>query len=102
MDPGEPPGRLTKPEQSPNPGNAHRIDAAGMRRRVMLAAGVAAVLMTGGLAAGTATARPGAAARPNIVFVLTDDLAWNLVQYLPQVRDLQARGTTFTDYVVTD
>ena len=40
--------------------------------------------------------------RPNIVFVLTDDLSWNLVKYLPQVRALQREGMTFTDYVVTD
>jgi arylsulfatase A-like enzyme len=42
------------------------------------------------------------AARPNIVFVLTDDLSWNLVQYMPHVKQLQARGTTFTNYLVTD
>jgi N-acetylglucosamine-6-sulfatase len=40
--------------------------------------------------------------RPNIVFVLTDDLSWNLVRFLPQVRALQREGMTFTDYVVTD
>src|SRR5205814_7881854 len=43
-----------------------------------------------------------AAARPNVVFVLTDDLAWNLVRYMPQVRQLQNDGLTFTDYTVTD
>src|SRR4051794_32131765 len=42
------------------------------------------------------------AARPNIVFVLTDDLAWNLVPYLPHVRALQQSGLTFTNYTVTD
>src|SRR5262249_44234597 len=36
------------------------------------------------------------------VFVLTDDLAWNLVQYLPQVQKLQSQGATFNDYIVTD
>jgi N-acetylglucosamine-6-sulfatase len=39
---------------------------------------------------------------PNIVFVLTDDLAWNLVQYMPNVKRMQARGRTFTRYFVTD
>jgi arylsulfatase A-like enzyme len=34
--------------------------------------------------------------------VLTDDLSWNLLQYLPQVRQLQREGSTFTDYTVTD
>jgi N-acetylglucosamine-6-sulfatase len=42
------------------------------------------------------------AAPPNIVFVLTDDLAWNLVQYMPHVQDLQSRGMTFSRYFVTD
>ncbi|MGC4769046.1 sulfatase family protein [Micromonospora sp. DT44] len=43
-----------------------------------------------------------ATASPNIIFVLVDDLAWNLVQYLPQVRQLQNEGATFTNYTVTD
>jgi arylsulfatase A-like enzyme len=50
---------------------------------------------------GGADARP-AAKRPNIVFVLTDDLDWNLVQYMPHVKQLQAQGTTFTNYLDTD
>src|SRR4051794_39222058 len=40
--------------------------------------------------------------RPNIVFVLTDDLSWNLVPYMPQVQQLQSEGMTFERYVVTD
>ena len=40
--------------------------------------------------------------RPNIVFVLTDDLAWNLVQYMPHVVEMQKRGATFANYFVTD
>jgi arylsulfatase A-like enzyme len=36
------------------------------------------------------------------VFVLTDDLAWNLVRYMPRVRALQRAGTTFANYTVTD
>jgi arylsulfatase A-like enzyme len=36
--------------------------------------------------------------RPNIVFVLTDDLSWNMMKYLPQVRKLQRKGTTFTNF----
>ena len=42
------------------------------------------------------------AAPPNIVFVLTDDLSWNLVRYMPHVQDLQRRGMTFSRYYVTD
>ncbi len=48
-----------------------------------------------------ATASP-ATKPPNIVFVLTDDLAWNLVHYMPNVQALQKRGLTFSDYYVTD
>ncbi len=42
------------------------------------------------------------APRPNIVFVLTDDLAWNLVQYMPHVLEMEKRGVTFVNYFVTD
>src|SRR6266516_3674952 len=72
-------------------------------RRLLLFASVAA---TGLLAAAAGThasaATAPAAPPPNVVFVLTDDLSWNLVQYLPQVRQLQADGLTFNDYTVTD
>jgi N-acetylglucosamine-6-sulfatase len=40
--------------------------------------------------------------RPNIVFILTDDLAWNLVQYMPRVLKMQKDGVTFTNAFVTD
>ncbi|HXX39971.1 MAG TPA: sulfatase [bacterium] len=40
--------------------------------------------------------------RPNIVFILTDDLSMDLVQYMPQVRKMQQEGVTFTNYFVTD
>jgi N-acetylglucosamine-6-sulfatase len=56
----------------------------------------AAVGSSGGQAA---SPRP---ARPNVVFVLTDDLAWNLVPYMPHVRQLQRQGLTFDHYFVTD
>jgi N-acetylglucosamine-6-sulfatase len=42
------------------------------------------------------------ASRPNIVFVLTDDLSSNLVDYMPHVRSMMQRGATFTSYFVTD
>jgi arylsulfatase A-like enzyme len=69
--------------------------------RVGLLTTLALLTLFGLTAAGGASARP-APQRPNIVFVLTDDLAWNLVQYMPHVQQLQAEGTTFTNYVVTD
>src|SRR5262249_55880147 len=33
--------------------------------------------------------------RPNIVFVLTDDLSMDLLRYMPQVKALERRGMTF-------
>jgi N-acetylglucosamine-6-sulfatase len=40
--------------------------------------------------------------RPNIVFVLTDDLAVNLVPYMPHVQKMQRDGVSFANYFVTD
>jgi N-acetylglucosamine-6-sulfatase len=40
--------------------------------------------------------------RPNVVFILTDDLAWNLVQFMPNVLKMQKEGVTFANYFVTD
>jgi N-acetylglucosamine-6-sulfatase len=52
---------------------------------------------------GTApTATPTGPGRPNIVFVLTDDLSMDLLPYMPQVRALQAQGMTFRNYFVSD
>jgi N-acetylglucosamine-6-sulfatase len=42
------------------------------------------------------------APRPNIVFVLTDDLSMNLVEHMPHVLQMQRDGVTFTNYFVTD
>ena len=40
--------------------------------------------------------------RPNFVFVLTDDLSWNLVRHMPQVRALEKAGSTMSKYYVVD
>ena len=40
--------------------------------------------------------------RPNFVFVLADDLSWDLVQYMPNVQQMQSDGATFTNYFVTN
>lgn len=42
------------------------------------------------------------ALHPNIVFILTDDLSWNLVQFMPHVQQMQRQGATFSNYYVTD
>jgi arylsulfatase A-like enzyme len=78
----------------------------------------AALLMTGGCTTrgpdtftlqavdgGTSTAD--AASKSNIIFVLADDLSWNLVENMPLTRlpalqRMMARGTTFSRYFVTD
>ncbi|MFI0411996.1 sulfatase [Actinomadura sp. 3N508] len=44
----------------------------------------------------------GAKARPNIVFVLTDDLSANLVEYMPHVKEMQRQGLTFGNYFVAN
>jgi len=41
-------------------------------------------------------------ARPNIVFVLTDDLTMNLLRFMPHVQAMRRQGLTFTDYFVSD
>jgi N-acetylglucosamine-6-sulfatase len=45
---------------------------------------------------------PAAGGRPNIVFVLTDDLSENLVRYMPHVLQMQRSGVSFSNYFVTD
>jgi len=42
--------------------------------------------------------------RPNIVFILTDDLSWNLIneRFAPHIVGLQRRGETFSHYFVSD
>jgi N-acetylglucosamine-6-sulfatase len=69
---------------------------------------VAAGLVVAGLAVSSAAGSRAAAARPaakpNIVFILTDDLSWNLVnrQIAPHIVALENRGETFNHYFVTD
>jgi N-acetylglucosamine-6-sulfatase len=77
--------------------------------RVLRVAAVSSFVVCGAIGA-----RTGAGARawdaitqpapqqPNIVFVLTDDLSWNLVQYMPHVLQLERQGVTFDHYIVTD
>jgi arylsulfatase A-like enzyme len=40
--------------------------------------------------------------KPNIVFVLTDDMSWDLVRFMPQLRAMQREGTTFGQFIVAD
>lgn len=88
-------------------------DHPACRRRGRLPTRVAAALLTLGVLAslGTAATTAGpapaadarqAAPKPNIVFVLTDDLSKNLVKHMPAVRGLRSNGTSFRNYFVAD
>src|SRR5271157_866728 len=70
-----------------------------MRRTVHILAAVAA-LSFGFLVSGAHSQQT--TGKPNIVFILTDDLSTNLVQYMPNVLAMQKDGTTFANYFVTD
>ncbi len=48
------------------------------------------------------SARLSARGCPNVVFILTDDLAWKLVQYMPHVLKMQKDGVIFVNYFVND
>jgi len=48
------------------------------------------------------TGDAGTTDRPNIVFVLTDDLSSDLIDYMPTVQALATRGARFSHYFVTD
>jgi N-acetylglucosamine-6-sulfatase len=43
-----------------------------------------------------------AVSRPNILFFLTDDLAWDLVPHMANVQAMQKKGITFSHYFVTE
>jgi N-acetylglucosamine-6-sulfatase len=81
-----------------------------MGRRVSAVIGI---LVITGLIAGGFTLGPGhtsraattaRASRPNIVFILTDDLSWNLInaRFAPHILALEKRGETFNHYYVSD
>jgi hypothetical protein len=38
--------------------------------------------------------------KPNLVFILTDDLSLNLVPFMPHVLQMQKEGVTFANYFV--
>lgn len=60
---------------------------------------ILAAMVLGICAASTPCA---AQAKPNIVFVLTDDLDLNLVQFMPHVLEMERTGVSFANYFVTD
>ncbi|MDO8186387.1 sulfatase [Conexibacter sp. JD483] len=70
--------------------------------RAPLAALAAAIILLLALAAGAQAQSGLSTTKPNIVFVLTDDLSWDLVDYMPNVQQLRSEGVTFSNYIVTD
>ena len=76
----------------------------------MAAVFVAATVLAGCIALSAAESKPSTptvpigttASRPNIVFVLTDDMSSNLVPYMPHVQAMMRHGATFSNYFVTD
>ena len=63
---------------------------------------VLGLLLTVPLLGAAAAAPAPAQARPNIVFVLADDLSQNLLPFMPNVRAMARAGTSFRNYTVTD
>src|SRR6476620_3864 len=72
--------------------------------RPLLALLLAATVALGAVAPASGAKQRHQDNRPNIVFVLTDDLSWNLIdeRFAPHVVDLQRRGVTFDHYFVSD
>ncbi len=75
-------------------------------RLVALAAVLAIVLAacSSPSTASTTATSPRAVKRPDIVFILTDDLSWNLVtkRFAPHIVDLEQKGETFSNAFVAD
>jgi N-acetylglucosamine-6-sulfatase len=91
-------------------GKGDRMSNKRYRLKVGLALVVAATVTIGSVVTGAGAgsravaAQAGSAAKPNVVFILTDDLSWNLVnqRFAPHIVALEKRGETFNHYFVTD
>jgi N-acetylglucosamine-6-sulfatase len=69
-----------------------------------LISGLAAASLTFGSPDRPRAATTAKASRPNIIFILTDDLSWNLInsRFAPHIVALEKRGETFSHYYVSD
>jgi N-acetylglucosamine-6-sulfatase len=83
-------------------GPSHAATLAISRSILVLLLGSGALDLVPAPRPAQANAQPQAARRPNIVFILTDDLSMNLLPFMPQVAEIRKQGTTFTNYFVTD
>jgi arylsulfatase A-like enzyme len=86
-----------------------RLFAAGVLLLAALSLLTACTVTSSGTGSATVLPRPEdlsltavQRAHPNIVFVLSDDLSTNLVQYMPHVLELERRGVSFSNYYVVD
>jgi arylsulfatase A-like enzyme len=68
----------------------------------LVVAGIVALVWAGGASHRASPPAGEAASRPNVVFVLTDDLSMNLVRFMPHVLAMERNGLTFADYFVAD
>jgi arylsulfatase A-like enzyme len=76
---------------------------SGSSLGVLLALAVAAVVAGCGSAREVEATGPFTdVTRPNIVYVLTDDLSDDLIEFMPNVQKLMTRGASFTNYFVSD
>ena len=85
---------------------------AGLVGAALIVVGIVALVDTGGSnrrttgpggeTAPAPSVAAGAAARPNVVFVLTDDLSMNLLRFMPHVQAMEQDGLTFANYFVSD
>ena len=82
-----------------------QVCAAGdpnSRREDTLPARVPSAVAQAPAARGTSLASTAGPRRPNIVFVLADDLSFDLVRCMPHAHKMQKDGVTFANYFVTN
>jgi arylsulfatase A-like enzyme len=60
---------------------------------------LALLLLANAFAGNTQQQRTG---KPNIIFILTDDYASNLVDFMPNLKAMQREGVTFSNYYVSN
>jgi arylsulfatase A-like enzyme len=72
------------------------------QREATLAARVPSAAAQAPATRGTSLASTAGPRRPNIVFVLADDLSFDLVRCMPHVLKMQKDGVTFANYFVTN
>lgn len=78
------------------------VGRSKLGRWLSLVVAVAAAVVVTGCAAVAAQEERAVTGKPNFVFILTDDQTADTLRYMPAVREnLEARGTTFENFVLT-